>query len=317
MDKGDSLVGYDQVLNYIVGPLRDILGKLPDDVKKDVLEIRIRQARPLGLSTVAGIVFVTVSGKPSTTLSEGYHVTGEDCRLILQAMTRSSVYMVEDKLLQGFLTLPGGHRVGLAGSGYVEGGKLRAIREISQFNIRIARQLPGVATPILPSLVDTGGRFLSTLVISPPRCGKTTLIRDIARQLSWGRTGLWPRHTVTIVDERSEIAAVWQGEPQTESGPCTDVLDGYPKTVGILIAIRALAPDVLVTDELGGLPDAMAVIEAGAAGIAILASIHGDSWENVQKRPGGRVLAESHLFRRLVILSRRKGPGTLEKILLL
>ncbi|NLJ24041.1 MAG: stage III sporulation protein AA [Firmicutes bacterium] len=316
MDKGDS-VGYDQVLNYIVGALRDTLGRVPREIRADVLEIRIRQARPLALVTVTGILFVTASGKPTTKPSEGYQVTLEDCRLTLQAMTRSSVYMVEDKLLQGFLTLPGGHRVGLAGTGYVEGGELRALREVGQFNIRIARQLPGVATPVMPSLVEPDGRFLSTLVISPPGCGKTTLIRDIARQLSWGKSGFWPRHTVTIVDERSEIAATWQGEPQTDTGPCTDILDGYPKTVGILIAIRALAPDVLVTDELGGSADVAAIIEAGAAGIAVLASIHGDSWENVQKRPGGKELAQSHLFRRLVVLSQRQGPGTLEKVLLL
>ncbi|NMB12990.1 MAG: stage III sporulation protein AA, partial [Firmicutes bacterium] len=221
---------------------------------------------------------------------------------------------VEDKLLQGFLTLPGGHRVGLVGTGYVEQGELQAVRDIGQFNIRIARELPGVATPILPALLDREGRFRSTLIISPPGCGKTTLIRDMARQLSWGNSGYWQRHTVTIVDERREIAAVWQGVPQTDCGPCTDVLDGYPKTEGIMMAIRALASDVLVTDELGTTADAMAIVEAGAAGIAVLASIHGDSFEDVQKRAGGRILVESGLFKCLVILSRRRGPGTLEKV---
>ena len=307
-------MGYEQVLNYMAGSLRDILGRTPSELKSEVLEIRIRQARPLALVTPAGVVFTSPSGQPSVEPQRGYKVTAEDCRLTLQVMTRSSVYMVEDKLLQGFLTLPGGHRVGLVGTGYVEQGELQAVRDIGQFNIRIARELPGVATPILPALLDREGRFRSTLIISPPGCGKTTLIRDMARQLSWGNSGYWQRHTVTIVDERSEIAAVWQGVPQTDCGPCTDVLDGYPKTEGIMMAIRALAPDVLVTDELGTTADAMAIVEAGAAGIAVLASIHGDSFEDVQKRAGGRILVESGLFKCSVILSRRRGPGTLEKV---
>ena len=307
-------MGYEQVLNYMAGSLRDILGRTPSELKSEVLEIRIRQARPLALVTPAGVVFTSPSGQPSVEPQRGYKVTAEDCRLTLQVMTRSSVYMVEDKLLQGFLTLPGGHRVGLVGTGYVEQGELQAVRDIGQFNIRIARELPGVATPILPALLDREGRFRSTLIISPPGCGKTTLIRDMARQLSWGNSGYWQRHTVTIVDERSEIAAVWQGVPQTDCGPCTDVLDGYPKTEGIMMAIRALAPDVLVTDELGTTADALAIVEAGAAGIAVLASIHGDSFEDVQKRAGGRILVESGLFKCSVILSRRRGPGTLEKV---
>ncbi|NLY51707.1 MAG: stage III sporulation protein AA [Firmicutes bacterium] len=278
------------------------------------MEIRIRQGRPLALVTNSGVVFVSRAGKPELDPLKGYRVSGQDCRLTLQLMTRSSVYMVEDKLVQGFLTLPGGHRVGVVGSGYVEQGRLQAVRDLGQLNIRLAREVPEAAAPILPSLVDGEGRFQSTLVISPPGCGKTTLIRDIARQLSWGKPGSWPRHTVAVVDERSEIGAVWQGEPQTDCGPCTDVLDGYPKVEGIAVAIRALAPDVLVTDELGTVEDASAVVEAAAAGIAVLASIHGDSWEAVQKRPGGRLLAENRIFRRLVILSRRRGPGTVEKV---
>ena len=307
-------LSFHQVLKYTASPIRDILGRVPDNLKGEALEIRIRQGRPLALVTKIGPVFIAPSGSPEMDPLKGYVVTEQDCRLTLQLMTRSSVYMVEDKLVQGFLTLPGGHRVGVAGSGYVENGRLEAVRDLRQLNIRLAREVLDAAAPVLPALVDAEGRFQSTLVISPPGCGKTTLIRDIARQLSWGKVGSWLRHTAAIVDERSEIGAVWDGEPQNDCGPCTDVLDGYPKAEGIAVAMRALAPDVLVTDELGTLEDAAALIEAAAAGITVLASIHGDSWEAVQKRPGGRLLAENRIFRRLVVLSRRKGPGTVEKI---
>ncbi len=313
----EKKAGFHSVLRYVASPLREILAQVPEQLKADALEIRIRQGRPLALVTSLGIVLISPTGQPEADPLKGYQVRGQDCRLTIQLMTRSSVYMVADQLVQGFLTLPGGHRVGVAGSGYVEQGRLQAVRDLTQLNIRLAREVLGAAAPILPALVDGEGRFQSTLVVSPPGCGKTTLIRDIARQLSWGKPGSWHRHTVAIVDERSEIAAVWQGEPQTDCGPCTDVLDGYPKAEGIAAAIRALAPDVVVTDELGTRADAAAVIQAAAAGTAVLASIHGDSWEAVQKLPGGGLLAEHSVFRRLVILSRRRGPGTVEAVQLL
>ena len=306
--------GYGQVLGYVASSLRVLLGKLPRQVQADVLEVRIRQARPLALVTRSGIVFVSKSGQLVVDPTEGHRVTGEECRLTLQLMTRSSIYMVQDQLVQGFITLPGGHRVGISGTAYVEQGNAMTIRNMGQFNIRIARELPGVANAILPAIMDSRGRVVSTLIVSPPGCGKTTLIRDVARQLSWGNSGSCSRHNVVVIDERSEIAASWQGEPQMDIGPCTDVLNGYPKTSGIMVAVRALAPDVVLTDELGTAEDVRAVIEASGAGIVVLASMHGDSWENVQMRPGGRLLAESRVFRRLVILSRRRGPGTVEKV---
>lgn len=305
--------GFSQVLSYVASSLRMPLGRLSPSVQRDVLELRIRQARPLALVNSQGIAFVSPDGQLMADPKEGYHVTEEECRLTLQLMTRSSLYMVQDQLLQGFITLHGGHRVGISGTAFVEEGDALAIRHMGQFNIRIAREVQGVAATLLPSLVDDQGRILSTLIVSPPGCGKTTLIRDIARQLSWGAGGV-VRHNVVIVDERSEIAASWQGEPQMDVGPCTDVLNGYPKTSGIMLAIRAMAPDVLITDELGTTNDAEAIIEAMAAGIPVVASIHGDSWENVQLRPGGCLLARHGIFRRLVVLSRRRGPGTIEKI---
>lgn len=305
--------GFNQVLGYVASSLRIPLGQLPLSVQRDVLEVRIRQARPLAIVDTEGIAFVSRDGRLVADAKEAYQVTEEECRLTLQLMTRSSLYMVQDQLLQGFITLHGGHRVGISGTAFVEEGGALAIRHMGQFNVRIAREVRGVATTLLPSLTDGLGRICSTLIISPPGCGKTTLIRDIARQLSLGGGGV-VKHNVVIIDERSELAASWQGEPQMDVGPCTDVLNGYPKTSGIMLAIRALAPDVLITDELGTTEDAKAVIEAMTAGIPVVASIHGDSWASVQLRPGGFLLAEHRVFRRLVSLSRRRGPGTIEKV---
>lgn len=309
-----SSLSYNQVLPSVAGSLRAILAKVPAKVQAHALELRIRQGRPLALVIPEGIRFVAAGGGLSMEPKEGHLVTEEECRLTLQLMTRSSMYMVQDQLAQGFVTLPGGHRVGIGGTAFVEQGEAKTIRDISQFSIRIAKELPGVASRVVPAITDARGRVLSTLVVSPPGCGKTTLIRDIARQLSWGKTGSWRCHTVAIVDERGEIAATWQGEPQMDVGPCTDVLDGYPKIAGIMVAIRALTPEVLITDELGTAADAQAVIQASAAGVAVVASIHGSSWESIKMRPGGSLLAESQVFRRLIFLGKSRGPGTIEKI---
>lgn len=311
-ERGDDR--YREVLAYLPVTLRTLLEQIPAHITRQVWEIRVRQDRPLSVVTGQGNIFVDKAGRLVADPHAAYRVSRDECHLALQLMTKSSLYVVEDNLRAGFLTLPGGHRVGVAGTAFVEDHQVKAVRQVSQFNIRIAREVPGAASPVLPHLFDASGHLLSTLVISPPACGKTTMIRDIARQLSWGCPGKWRSYRVVIIDERSEIAACWQGTPQNDVGPCTDVLDGYPKPNAAMLAIRSLSPEVLVTDELGAETDAAAVSAAGVAGISVIASIHAATLEDVRRRPGGRQLLAAGVFRRLVTLSQRKGPGSLENV---
>jgi|GEM_PF-102496 len=296
--------------------LRPLITQLPQEQKARLVELRLRVGRPLAAVLRGdGQWFISAQGlvrHPAAAES----VTADDGARLLAAVSRSSVYALEDAFRQGYVTLPGGHRVGFCGEAAVEAGDLRTWRHVASFNIRIARAVPGAADAVLPRLVAAGGRIRHTLVVSPPACGKTTLLRDLARQISWGVPSLGlAGQAVAIVDERSEIAACRDGIPQHDVGPCTDVCDRCPKAPGMLLMIRAMAPRVLVTDELGTPADAAAVLEAVHAGVSVVASAHGASWEEVARRPALAPLVQNGAFERAVILSRRRGPGTVEAIL--
>ena len=169
-------------------------------------------------------------------------------RGILETCSRHSLYAYEREISQGFLTICGGHRVGIAGKAVVEDGHVRTVRDLSSLNIRVAHEVKGCAKNVLPYLMD-GETFLDTLLISPPGAGKTTLLRDLIRELSCG--GTWGAgKNVSVVDERSEIAACFGGVAQCDLGPRTDVMDGCPKSEGMLMMLRSMAPQVLAVDEI-------------------------------------------------------------------
>lgn len=295
-----------EILPCLPESIRRELAALPAAVLAQLEEIRLRQGRPLML-----------------VLHDRDHicahvVSGDDTARALQLMSQSSVYALEEELRQGYLTLRGGHRVGFVGRALVEGGRVRAIKHIAGLNVRVSRELPGAAERILPLLLETtaGARSVcSTLIVGPPRAGKTTLLRDICRQLANGTPQLGLSGLkVGLVDERSEIAGCHQGVPQRDVGLRTDVLDACPKAEGIMLLIRSMSPDVVITDELGRTEDAAAVEEAASAGVAIVASVHGSGLADLGRRPSLRQLMATGVFQRLVFLSRRLGPGTVSAV---
>ena len=231
----------------------------------------------------------------------------------LALVSDCSYYALENEFANGYITIPGGHRVGLAGQVAVwPDGSIR-IREVSGLNIRIAREVRGAGDRLAGRLANGTGRLHSTLIISPPGCGKTTLLRDLCRISSEGlpSAGINPSQ-VGIVDERSEIAACYLGVPQHDVGPRADVLDRCPKAKGIMMLLRSMGPGVVATDEIGSDEDARAVATALSAGASVLATCHGESIEQVKRRPHSSWLVSSGYFERIVILSRRNGPGTVE-----
>lgn len=276
-------------------------------------EIRLRVNKPLLLVLGSVDIMLNSLGEIVHDVDETYLCTRDDIGKTLQLISKNSLYAFEQELKMGFLTIQGGHRVGLAGQAILEGGEVKALKNISSLNFRMAREVKGSADKIMPYIINRG-RILSTLIISPPCCGKTTLLRDLIRQISRGSVecrGL----QVGVVDERSEIAACKNGIPTVDLGPRTDVLDGCPKASGMLMLIRSMSPALVATDELGRAEDVCAVREALNAGVSILATVHGRDVHEVLQRPYVGELVQHKYFDRYVLLSDRPTVGTIEKII--
>jgi stage III sporulation protein AA len=302
-------------LPFLPATLRRLLEKLPEHDWQQTEEIRIRRNRPL--EWIGGGIsrFVTSDGTWTEHSEEAYKPGPDDCSSLLDLLTRHSLYSYEEELKRGFITAVGGHRVGLAGKAVLEHGSVRLLRDISGFNIRLARERPGVALPVLPLLYDPFDKELAhTLIVSPPQQGKTTLLRDLARLLSYGGWNEGGRKVkgrkVGIIDERSEIAGCTDGVPRYDVGPRTDVLDGCPKAEGMMMMIRSMSPEVLIVDEIGRAEDAIAIEEALHAGIRVIATAHGRDPEDAGRRPVLRGLMDARVFGRYVV-PRRKGEAGL------
>ncbi|UWG95721.1 stage III sporulation protein AA [Dehalobacter sp. DCM] len=282
--------------------------------KESIEEIRLRVNQPIMLRTGKSDHFLSPTGNVGAK-DNAYIVSKEDLIEVLEKMTYSSVYAAEEELRQGFLTLPGGHRVGITGEAVAEGGKIRILRSISALNVRIARQPDIQGFHTLRFLIDQNKAIYNTLIISPPRAGKTTILRFLIKNLSDGVPQLGIRgQTVGVVDERSEIAGMWQGVPAFDLGCRTDILDRCPKAQGMIMLIRAMAPDILAVDELGSPEDAFALGEAVRCGVKILATAHARSPAELGNRILLKNLLETEVFERIVVLSRKNGPGTLEGV---
>ena len=308
------------VLSYFPAHVSVALSRLPVTVWDNAEEIRLRVHRPLTVTTGERDLWVTPAGTVTHDPAAALHPDPEDVETALQLMCQGSVYAREEELRAGFITLAGGYRVGIAGRTIIENGTIRGIRPVTSLAVRIPREIKDVASGVLPLLlagekVDSR-RFMSTLVVSAPRGGKTTMLRDLVRLLSSGHSpSRWPGARVVLVDERAEVAASYLGVPQCDVGLRTDVLDGCPKAAGLMLAIRALAPQILATDEIGGPADVAALAEAAVAGVAVLATAHARDRADVLARPGLRDLVQTGVFQRLVVISRRQGPGTVEAVL--
>ncbi|MCL6522224.1 MAG: AAA family ATPase [Firmicutes bacterium] len=296
-----------QLLRFLPQELRRVLEAALVHLPPPWEEIRLRAGRPLALVVRDETHFLDAAGRPAPA-SRARTVDGEEVRRSLELITGHSLYAWQEELRQGFVTLPGGHRAGLAGRLDREAGRVRAVRDVSSLNLRLARERRGVARPLLPWLAEAG-RPLHALLVGPPGSGKTTLLRDLARAAgdgeAPGREGR-PWRTV-VIDERFELAALSGGRPTLDVGAATDVVEGGPKAESFALALRALNPQLLVSDELGRAEDAEALGEAARSGVAVWSSAHAASWEEARSRRLLAPLLEQGFFRRVVELERRGG----------
>nr|WP_162990951.1 stage III sporulation protein AA [Maliibacterium massiliense] len=292
-----------QMLRVMPRALQACLQALPEQTVDALEEVRIRAGAPIEL------VFHKQSLQQRTLLQGQPDVDTSLCQRLMEGICQHSIYAVEDQLRQGYVSLAHGLRVGVAGHVVLRKGESVAfIAPASSFCFRMGRAVAGCADAVLP-YVKQLGMYVNTLVLSPPRAGKTTLLRDMARVAS-----VQGRHVV-LVDERGELSGSEQGVSQFDLGPCCDVLEGAPKAEGMMMMIRSMAPDILVTDEIGRQEDVSALIEACNAGVCVFASAHASSLETAKARPMLASCLAQQLFRRIVVLSRRRGAGTLEQII--
>lgn len=306
----------EQVGSFVPQGIRDMIDRAPGRLWDELEEIRLRLGRPLALHGRRGDLFLNEQGA-AVSSREAYRPGRDDLERALQLISSASLYAFEQELRCGYITIPGGHRVGLCGQVVLEQGRVTRLKHITGLNYRIAREIVGAALPYVRYFIDYRRRRLRHgLIISPPRCGKTTFLRDLTRWVSDGVSELgFSGFKVGVVDERSELAGSFQGEPQLNMGDCTDVLDACPKAEGMMMLLRSMGPEVIVTDEIGLEEDARAVEEVLHAGVTVLATVHAGSLEELQARPGLRRLMELRMFERVLFLGRSRGPGTVEQIL--
>lgn len=307
---------YDFLVENLCKELNMILTQIPLSYKEKIEEIRLRNNNPLTISCEGKDYFIREDGKISMEKNEGFIVLEKHIHSTFQIFSNYSVYAYQEEIKNGYITIKGGHRVGIGGK-IVYGPKgIETIKNISSLNIRVAREKKNISNHIIPYLLDNNRGFYNTLIISSPQCGKTTLLRDIIRNLSNGY-GMKDKEgfKISIVDERSEIAGMYKGAAQNDIGIRTDVLDGCLKSDGIMMAIRSMSPDIIAVDEIGGQKDVESIHEALRAGIKLIATVHGYSLEELQEKKSMGELFKEKVFERFIILDRSNGVGTIKKII--
>ncbi len=283
--------------------INSFIKHFPPPLTEKILFLGTRDLQEIRITAEKGCV-VQKSGVLTDT---GINVSAGEMSKIIESMCRGSLYAMQTSLVKGYITLQGGHRVGVCGRTVTENGKITHLTDISSICIRISREVIGAADSIMEYLVCER-KLYNTLIISPPGCGKTTMLRDISRQLG-------NKFKVCIADERGEIAATIGTKATHDVGKYTAVMDGVPKQDGIMMLLRTMSPDIIVTDETGREEETRAIAELIGGGIKIITTAHGYSERDVSRRKYIGELIENGIFERIIILSSRNGAGTIEKII--
>lgn len=260
---------------------------------KEIEEIRIRNNCPLIIKlSNKEIIFSNV-------------ISSKNIIETLERVCENSVYTYQNQICNGFITIKGGHRVGITGNVVMENNRVININYISSMNFRIAKEVFGASDKLIPHIINTNENTVyNTLIVSSPGGGKTTILRDLIRKISNGFNNFQGK-TVGLVDERGEIAAMYKGIPQNNIGIRTDVLDNVPKEIGLKILIRSMAPQIIVADEIGSLADIEIINYAICSGIKGIFTAHASSIEELYSNLTIKTLLEQNIFERIVILENK------------
>ena len=276
-----------------------------------ITEIRIRAGKPILIYMNQKEISIDQSGNFIYVPEKGVRFSYYELQKLLDFWCMDSRYAFQNEIKRGFLTIQGGHRIGICGETVLdENGNILSIKYISAINIRIAHEVHHVADQIMKYMY-VGRNIENTLIISPPGAGKTTLLRDMIRQLSYGNE-IQKGITVGVVDERGEIAACFQGIPQLDVGPRTDILDNCPKSAGMKMMLRAMAPKVIAVDELGSREEAELIQQMIGNGCSIIATMHGDDIRELKEKKFMKEIFEDHIFQNIICLSRQRNVFQME-----
>lgn len=283
-----------------------ILNALPRQIVSEILqvfstysslintlqEIRIRVSKPIILK------------QRNSDIVLQHIVTNEELLHILERFCENSIYAYKNQICEGFLTIKGGHRIGITGSCVIENGKIINIKYVSSLNIRIAREVKGCSNAIINEIIDIDNQtILNTLLVSPPGKGKTTMLRDLVRQISNGiNERKFKGKIVGLIDERGELAACYRGIPQNDVGIRTDVIENVSKEKGVEILLRSMAPEIIACDEIGTHEDVKAIEKMLISGVKGIFTMHGNNMEDIKKNTEINKLIEENQIEKIIVL---------------
>jgi len=282
-------------LEYLNLKIRNAVSDVFADMD-EAIEIRLRINSPVLVKTI----------KKDQFLDGNFIVNKKDIDEILGNLTGNSIHAYENEIKKGFITVEGGHRVGISGDLVYDKDGIKGFKNITSLNMRIAREFPGCSKKVLNQIISPDKNIYNTLIIGPPLSGKTTFIRDVARNLSNGlKTPYFEGCDLTLIDERGEISAVYNGVPQMDTGRRTDVLSYCKKSDGFFMSIRALSPRVIISDELGSVEDFEIIQYALKSGVKIIATAHGAGLDDVKRNIYLKDILENNFFERAFVLDKR------------
>lgn len=303
---------FDSAIYFLDDKIKNSLIKIPEHIKSKVQEIRLRTDKPICILCAEKNFFIKNSGLTTENYQDN-NVLKTDKNSLEKSfynLCEYSVYSFENQISNGFITARGGHRIGLCGTAIIKNENISGIREITSMNIRIAKEFLGCSLEIISALKNP---LENTLIIGPPSSGKTSILRDVARNISLGINIQKPIKTV-IIDERCEIAGISNGNFEFDVGIC-DVMNAFPKSMGIEMAVRCLSPECIICDEIGGENDMNELIKCANCGVNLIASVHAKNKDDFFRKNISETLILKCGFENLVFLDGTQNAGKINQII--